>query len=333
MAEGPPGSCTVAAQSVAAAPTAVDIPARRASAPRTPRPAGPAPAAPRQARRASRLPGRLGSLLFFAAVTAALYAGWSVRGEAYLTAESGLGYALGITGGVMMLLLGLYPLRKRARFMRNMGSVRHWFRAHMIKGVLGPACILFHANFQTGSLNSNVALFTMLVVVASGLLGRFVYTKVHHGLYGGKASLSALRRETEETQGALWTHFPFAPELRGRLQAVEARALAPRGGLLGRLAVLVTVRAGLWWERARLVRFMNRALAVHAAGAGWTRAERRRHKRVARRFLKDYLKAVRRVAQFSFYEPVFGVWHLLHFPLFLMLIVAGIVHVFAVHMY
>jgi hypothetical protein len=331
MSEGSPGSCTVAAESVATAGTAIDIPVRPAPAPRTASPGGPAPQSP--AGPAPRFTARLGSFLFFALVALVLYAGWSVREEEYLTAESGLGYALGITGAVMMLLLGLYPLRKRARFMRNLGAVRHWFRAHMIKGVLGPVCILFHANFQTGSLNSNVALFTMLVVVTSGLLGRFVYTKVHYGLYGGKATLSSLRRETEETQGALWTHFPFCPELRGRLEAIEARALAPRYGLLGRLAVLLTARAGLWWERVRLVRFMNRALAAHAAEAGWSRGERRRHKRVARRYLRDYLKAVRRVTQFSFYEPVFGVWHLLHFPLFLMLIVAGIVHVFAVHMY
>jgi hypothetical protein len=95
----------------------------------------------------------------------------------------------------------------------------------------------------------------------------------------------------------------------------------------------LTARAGLWWERYRLVRFMNRALAEHAAGAGWTRSERRRHRRVARRYLKSYLAALRRVTQFSFYEPIFGVWHVLHFPLFIMLVIAGIVHVFAVHMY
>ena len=75
-----------------------------------------------------------------------LYVAWRVRGEQHLTAESGVGYALGIVGSVMMLLLLLYPLRKKIKFMRHLGSVRHWFRVHMMLGILGPALILIHGN-------------------------------------------------------------------------------------------------------------------------------------------------------------------------------------------
>src|SRR3972149_3958430 len=85
-----------------------------------------------------------------------LYAGWQMRDIDYIVAESGAGYALGIIGGVMMLLLLLYPLRKKASFMRNWGHVKYWFRAHMVMGILGPVFILFHANFRIGSTNSTV---------------------------------------------------------------------------------------------------------------------------------------------------------------------------------
>ena len=37
------------------------------------------------------------------------------REDSFLTAETGLGYMLGIVGGTMMLLLLLYPLRKHVR--------------------------------------------------------------------------------------------------------------------------------------------------------------------------------------------------------------------------
>ena len=36
---------------------------------------------------------------------------WSVRDYRYLEAESGIGYALGIVGASMMLILLLHPLR------------------------------------------------------------------------------------------------------------------------------------------------------------------------------------------------------------------------------
>ena len=48
--------------------------------------------------------------LFWTLLTAVLYFGWSQRDEGYIVAESGLGYALGIVGGSLMLLLLLYHL-------------------------------------------------------------------------------------------------------------------------------------------------------------------------------------------------------------------------------
>ena len=109
-------------------------------------------------------PTRPHTLAFFALVVATLFGGWYLRGEEILTAEAGSGYALGIVGGAMMLLLLVYPLRKKVRFMRNWGEIKHWFRAHMILGVIGPVLVLFHCNFRIGSINSTVVLFATLAV-------------------------------------------------------------------------------------------------------------------------------------------------------------------------
>ena len=68
------------------------------------------------------------SLYLLAALV--VYAGWLQRDLRYLVADEGLGYWLGIIGGSMMLVLLLYPLRKRTRIMRGWGSVRAWFRVH-----------------------------------------------------------------------------------------------------------------------------------------------------------------------------------------------------------
>ena len=93
---------------------------------------------------------RLAGILFFAVMGWVLYRGWALREEHYLIAEKGVGYALGIIGGVLMLLLLLYPLRKHWRAIRNWGPIRYWFRIHMVFGVLGPTLILFLAHFGLG---------------------------------------------------------------------------------------------------------------------------------------------------------------------------------------
>ena len=135
--------------------------------------------------------------LFSLFVIAVLYYGWSIRDEGHLTAESGLGYALGIIGGSLMLLLLLYPLRKRVRRMRRWMHVRHWFRMHMIFGILGPVFIMLHSGFKLGSTNGTVALFSMLVVAMSGFVGRYFYTKIHYGLYGRRANFDELKLSSE----------------------------------------------------------------------------------------------------------------------------------------
>jgi len=58
-----------------------------------------------------------------------------------------------------------------------------------------------------------------------------------------------------------------------------------------------------------------------------------RERRPVLRHVGARLESIRKIAEFHFYERLFSLWHHLHFPLFLMLIVSGIVHVIAVHMY
>ena len=57
-------------------------------------------------------------VVFATGLVTALVAGWLNRDEEYLVPGSGTGYWLGVAGAAMMLLLLLYPLRKRVRFAR-----------------------------------------------------------------------------------------------------------------------------------------------------------------------------------------------------------------------
>src|SRR5512137_2504566 len=59
-----------------------------------------------------------------------------------------LGYNLGLAGGLMMLVLLLYPLRKRVKFFENFGFLPSWFKWHMVLGILGPLTIVFHSTYH-----------------------------------------------------------------------------------------------------------------------------------------------------------------------------------------
>ncbi len=85
--------------------------------------------------------------------------------------------------------------------------------------------------------------------------------------------------------------------------------------------------------RARLRRYARAAIRVTAARHKAVASQRDRFERVALDYVQRRMRATREVAEFRIYERLFSVWHVLHVPLFLMLIAAGIVHVISVHVY
>ncbi len=275
----------------------------------------------------------VGAWIWFSALALAIYLGYRNRAAGYVTPEHGMGYWLGIVGGSAMLVLLLYPLRKKARWLRHWGPVRYWFRIHMLLGAVAPVLILFHANFQLGSLNSRVALYTMLLVAVSGLFGRYIYRQVHDGLYGHRISLQSLRDNAVETRAQILRVLATHPGLDQRLQRLEQRLQQPPGSVFSALARLFVMggyirllHLGYRFHVRRLVRQRTRE-------RNWTSTESRSSARRTRKLLAGHMRLLVNIAEFSFYERLLRLWHLLHFPLFLLMVLAGVLHVVAVHMY
>ena len=258
-------------------------------------------------------------LISYLLVAFLIYAGWQRRMEWPLSAEYGVGYWLGIVGGSLMLLLLLYPMRKHSRLLRNFGPVKYWFKAHMLFGVLWPLCILFHSGFQLGSLNSNAALFCMLIVASSGLIGRYFYTRIHHGLYGRKATLQELQQHSAMLKESLSEQLEHAPALLGRVTGFEASVSRQPHNLLASFLTLFSLGLRTWF-----VYLMITVTPISSHGP---------YNRHLVRHIGAHLASIRKVAEFHFYERLFAIWHVLHFPLFMMLIASGVIHVIAVHMY
>lgn len=271
--------------------------------------------------------------VFAICAAVSLYLGWRFPTERYITPERGMGYALGIIGGSFMLLLFLYSARKHFSWLAFLGPVAKWFRFHMVLGILGPICILYHSNFSLGAANSNVALFSMLTVAGSGLIGRYIYARIHFGLYGRKADLSELRQGAEGLR-ALSGTVSFLPELVVRLEAREKKLLAtgPHIAVLG-FAKPIFVSFNAFVARWQLRLYVRKALRAAARNSPTIAEQRHRLRRAATAYIDRRITATRKVAEFQGYERLFSVWHALHLPLIFMLLIAAVVHIVAVHVY
>jgi len=249
------------------------------------------------------------------------------------TAGSDLGYWIGVAGGTAMLLLFLYPLRKRVRALRSVGTTRFWFAVHMMLGIGGPLLIIVHSTLRFGSINAIVAFTSMSLVAASGIVGRYLYARIHHGLYGRRASLAELRTQAGLDSEAVRSKLAFAPEVEQRLEAFTLRAeSAGRDGLAHPLRFF-TVGLAAMVERRRSVNEATRLLRMRALAEGWPPETLARRIRGRRALIAAHIRAVQRVAQFGVFERLFSWWHILHVPLVYMLVLSAIAHVVAVHMY
>ncbi len=271
--------------------------------------------------------------VFTVAVLGALWIGWVNRDDSGLTPVSGAGYWLGIAGSVLMLLVLLYPLRKHLRSLGGIGSVTFWFNAHMILGVLGPVLIMWHANFRLGSINCGVALITMLVVAISGVFGRYLHRKVNLDLYGRKAQALEVVADADELRGFLGSDAAVADRMVAQLNALAELGAGASGGAFAGLVLLPFINWRSAIVRMRLISYARQVIAVEGRRRGRSREVQRQQLAGVTEFVTQHVGAARKAATSAAYERLFRLWHMFHLPLFILLVIVAIVHVYASHFF
>lgn len=272
-------------------------------------------------------------LLVYLGLGALVWLAWWLSSLQLFEAGDDVGYWIGVVGGVMMLLLFTYPLRKRFRFAQRLGKAKWWFLAHMLLGVGGPVLILVHSAFQARSLNAAAALYSMIIVALSGVVGRFIYSRINRGLHGEQSSFLDLQQRAGLHQREAHSRLAFAPGVERRLQAFGAQDLSHRPDLLACLRRVFWLPLRQWWTYRACVAELDTALVRMAERGGWDAKSLAKRRQLARKLVRRYLNAVVRVAQFTAYERLFSLWHVAHIPFVYLLVISSIVHVIAVHAY
>ena len=109
-----------------------------------------------------------------------------------------IGFSLGIFGFVLFCFIFLYPLRRRWKWLGNLGNSRHWFDFHILMGLSAPVVIAFHASFKFHGL-AGMAYWIMFAVAASGIAGRYILNQIPRSRNTAELSL----QESKQLQEAL----------------------------------------------------------------------------------------------------------------------------------
>ena len=252
-------------------------------------------------------------------VAVAIYGVVAIFQNGYAPGSS-TGYRLGLTGALMMLALLLYPLRKHVPWLRNMGRLSEWLQFHMVLGICGPMLILFHSGFRIQSTNAAIAMWCMVIVASSGIVGRFIYGRIHSRLNEQRIAAAELNRELGRILLKIEKGGALPQRAREILAAFEARVAQQPDGVLRQTLRFLRVAS----ERRRVLRAVRRELLKNFDVRRCAEIEQA---------LKPYLVGLQRIAQMAIYERMFALWHVLHLPLVALLVVSAVFHVIAVHMY
>ena len=264
-------------------------------------------------------------------IIALVLSAWAVWDQRYFHTDSDLVYNMGLYGGILMLVTLLYALRKRVRFMKKLGEMNTWYYIHLFAGVVGPVLIVFHSSFTMKSLNSSVALISMLCVIFSGIFGRYIYTRIGYQVHNRLISI----RDTEE-------------RLARSMQKYQGEAADAIEKSLTVLTVLVVnMPQSLFHMPARFfalrtraakcyidgIRHISQILKERAVQDDWDKLTYRAEFAKEKRILREYVNALVQIGKFHFYERLLVGWRIFHIPLLFILFISGSVHVFAVHWY
>jgi hypothetical protein len=223
------------------------------------------------------------------------------------------GHTIGVLGFILMLMTEtLYTLRKRSRAAR-WGKMAEWLEFHIFTGLVGPYMVLLHTSWKFNGL-AGLTLLLTLIIVASGFIGRYIYTAVPRGLDGAEMEVGLVEEEIRELQLELQ-------------QAVAARpAAAAVLGLAGGGAALTAEGASGFFQRP----FLNVGRRIR-----WRIARGRLDPSARQDF--DRLEALyqhqdtlrRQMASLATARRMLALWHAVHIPIGMALFTAAFIHVIA----
>jgi hypothetical protein len=156
-----------------------------------------------------------------------------------LSPSSNLGHGYGIAGTALILTNLAYLVRRRfARL--SVGSLRAWLDVHVFTGLFGGMLVMFHSAFQVRSGIAMVTVGALLVVIVTGLLGRYLYS------LSPKPEVERLRLQLR----ALDAVGPGMGQMLAQRVGLIARTVTPPPSLLAVVATLPSWRRELRQRRA-----------------------------------------------------------------------------------
>jgi len=227
---------------------------------------------------------------------------------------SGLfGHGLGIIGS-FLIVVGVfsYMARKRYRFLSRFGRLKYWLEFHIFLCVLGPIMILFHTAFKFGGIVS-ISFWSMVIVVASGVIGRYIYLQIPRTMEGREMSLNEVRQTMGNVNVTIKNRYKLSEESYGAILRYTQSNSVYRSG---NMVVRVVKRYFVNFKRIHGLKKTLRNNRLSGASI-----------KGIIRLIKQEISLNNKLQRLQSMQQLFKYWHIIHLPFALIMLVIMIIHV------
>jgi len=208
------------------------------------------------------------------------------------------GQGLGIVGTFMIVFgVAIYIARKRYGFLSKYIRLKYLLEFHIFLCTLGPILILFHTAFKFGGIVS-IAFWSMVAVVLSGVIGRFIYIQIPRTIEGRELSLSEVKEMKINLTNVLRDKFNLENNI---------------------IETIVKFTDDQNTSNNKTTRSLRKVLKSNNLP---------KNERISiLKMVKNEMSLSRKIARLETMQKLFKYWHVAHLPFALIMLVILVIHV------
>jgi hypothetical protein len=226
---------------------------------------------------------------------------------------SGLfGHGLGIIGTLLIAFgVSIYIARKRYKLLARFGRLKYWLEFHIFLCTLGPIMVLFHTAFKFGGIVS-IAFWSMVAVVASGVIGRFIYIQIPRTIEGRMLHLHEIQSMKTDLGSLLSGSYQLDPANFQQLLAYVNGPVTSGGNLMQEMITKYLS------DRSMLAGVRKDLRQQGLAGKDIKHVTR---------LVQQELTLSNRISRLRSMQKLFRYWHVVHMPFALIMLVIVLLHI------
>jgi len=232
---------------------------------------------------------------------------------------------LGMFGVLLFLFIYLYPIRKKWAWLGRQGNSKRWLDIHVLLGLVTPVFITFHSAFKFNGI-AGVAYWIMIVVLLSGVVGRYIYAQIPRNLNSAELSL----REAQEQSLRLTTQLKntgilSSRDIDGLLHLPDFKEVAS-ASVIGALCRMLLFDLGfplrVWRLRQKMLWSERRWWSLVGLGRGQNAVLER-----AISMAREQTLLAKKILFLSKSHRMLHLWHIIHRPFSYSFAVLALIHV------